>query len=376
MLEARDYERNTPLLSAINHGRIDVVSRLIQTGAKTRVMGENGEGFVEKARKILEQLEFNRTYRRRTLDAPLEMPKWVPFKEREVHEVLNDEGKCVMTYIKDDARFYIEIPTEKERENAAERLHRTESEIERLKDILREYEIEEAQLCSEALLKKVASNHGAAQADYVRTAGDFDVDMIISQIMFETFQTPLDKPWKTVACMTRGLALPYTFAVSGWTPGLHGTADGALDRSRWIDEVFQLARIVQHDLPVDYRDGDGMPGSYLACHSEKQLLAYFIYHHTSAYLELDDPDEILDSLRRLSFKEDGSKILKNCDAPSLKKQKVTMFVCQPNRVHSWICHDCIEFCRKVVCKFGMRLDLRAVKKVDGVVGNELIESWG
>ena len=374
VLEARDCEGNTPLLSAINHGRIDVVSRLIQTGANTRVMSENGEGFVEKARKIWEQLEFNRTYCRRTLDAPLEMPKLVPFEEREVHEVLDDEGKCVMTYIKDDTPFYIEIPTEKEREKAAERLHHTEGKIERLKDILREYEIEEAQLCSEALLKKVASNHGAEQADHVRTAGDFDMNMIISQIMVQTFQTPLDTPWKTVACMTRGLALPYTFAVSGWTRGLHGTADGALDRSRWIDKVFQLAEIVQHDLQVDDRDGNGMPGSYLACHSEKQVLAYFIYHHTSAYLELDDPDEILDSLRRLSFKEDGSKILKNCDAPSLKKLEVTIFVCQPNRDHSWICHDCIEFCRKVVYTFGMRLDLRAVKTVDGVPGNELVRS--
>jgi hypothetical protein len=103
-----------------------------------------------------------------------------------------------MAYIKDDTPFYIEVPTEEEREKAADRLHRTESEIERLKEILRNYEIEEAQLYSEALLKKVASNHGGAQADYVWTAGRFDVNMIISQIMFETFQTPLTshgRPW-------------------------------------------------------------------------------------------------------------------------------------------------------------------------------------
>jgi hypothetical protein len=71
VLEVRDYEGNTPLLSAINYGRIDVVSRLIQTRAKARVMSGNGERFIDKAREILKQLEFNLTYSQRTLDAPL-----------------------------------------------------------------------------------------------------------------------------------------------------------------------------------------------------------------------------------------------------------------------------------------------------------------
>ena len=94
--------------------------------------------------------------------------------------------------------------------------------------------------------------------------------------MYNSLTTPIDKFWRTVAYLRRGKALPHTFAVSGWTDGAYGTLKSALDSTFRIDEVFKLAKVLKYDLGEDYKDARGRPGSFLACHSEKQLLAYLI----------------------------------------------------------------------------------------------------
>lgn len=145
---------------------------------------------------------------------------------------------------------------------------------------------------------------------------------------------------------------------------LHHGRD-ARSHSLGVREVFKLANIIQHDRVQDPRDAEGRPGSFLACHSEKQVLAYLIFHHTSAYLvNNDDDEETLDSLQK-SKSRGGRKVIVNCEPPTLKELKANVFVCQPGRDRSRICGDCIEFCRRVTIKFGLRLDLHTVTNEDG-----------
>ncbi len=124
----------------------------------------------------------------------------------------------------------------------------------------------------------------------------------------------------------------------------------------------------------DSRDAPGRPGSFLACHSEKQLLASLISQHTTAFLEVYDPDKILSSLRKKTWV--GRKtVAQNFDAPTLTRLKADIFVCQPGQNKGWVCDDCIQFCRRAAEKFGLSLDVYAVTQTGGAFGSELKMSW-
>jgi hypothetical protein len=102
---------------------------------------------------------------------------------------------------------------------------------------------------------------------------------------------------KTIACLTRTTALPYVFAVSGYEKGPFGSSDNALDRPTWTTVVYRLADLLRHDFKSDFREKRGLPGSFWACHAEKQVLALMISEHTTALMK-DDVD-----LRRCSAPE-------------------------------------------------------------------------
>ena len=76
-----------------------------------------------------------------------------------------------------------------------------------------------------------------------------------------------------LSTVARGTALPWTFAVSGYSSP---TLDGALHRLTWNNLIIDPARLIGHDLPADHRDENERVGSFYACHAEKQLVAYFI----------------------------------------------------------------------------------------------------
>ena len=170
-----------------------------------------------------------------------------------------------------------------------------------------------------------------------------------------------------MVCLRRGIALPHTFAVSGWTDGAHGTSESAFDRTVLIDEVFKLAKVLEYDLGEDSRDAPGRPGSFLACHSEKQLLAFLISQHTTAFLEVYDPDRILSSLRKKTW-VGSNTVAQSFDAPTPTRLKADIFVCQPGRNKAWLCDECIQFCWKAAEKLDlhwMSMQLRKQETYSG-----------
>lgn len=154
--------------------------------------------------------------------------------------IRDSKHKCVFQIFLDDRPVY--VPIGQGRESAAGTpLQQIYEGVACLRSIIQHYEMNEADVQSEALLRKVSDNHGEAQSQHAGLDMVSDVGMTTTTIMHKIFQTSLDNPWETVACMIRGVAFPYSFGVSGWTQGRYGTADGPLDRTVWVDKVFKLA---------------------------------------------------------------------------------------------------------------------------------------
>ena len=85
---------------------------------------------------------------------------------------------------------------------------------------------------------------------------------------------------RTIGCLYRGPSYP--IAVSGWKDSELTGQDGTVTRSRWTKKAMELAQLVLHELRPHKRDSSLQPGSYHACHVEKQLLAFLIWNHSTA----------------------------------------------------------------------------------------------
>lgn len=98
---------------------------------------------------------------------------------------------------------------------------------------------------------------------------------------------------KTFAYLNRGSPFEDVFAVSGYSQGDFGGVDECLDREEWTAKVFMFSKAVVHSLEVwPTMDKNRRPGSYYACHAEKQVMAYFLWKHTTLQDEVtDDSDE-------------------------------------------------------------------------------------
>ncbi|KAI1332796.1 DYW family of nucleic acid deaminases-domain-containing protein [Xylariaceae sp. FL0255] len=81
--------------------------------------------------------------------------------------------------------------------------------------------------------------------------------------------------------MYRSDGFPPIAAQSGWAHEANKWANIQISGRIWTDEVTEVTRLcklIGHDLPQHTGD-QGIPEQYYACHTEKQLMAYFIKKH-------------------------------------------------------------------------------------------------
>lgn len=237
------------------------------------------------------------------------------------------------------------------------RLDERKQEMQALQEIIQLFEVREAQQFAKHKMQRLVGRHGEEQARLFMESSAFDHALLAANILRKMIAIPIASKTKTVACLTRGTYLPYTFAVSGYTPGFFGEIDGTIDRPLWTRRVFQLSKLSEHELRAEWSDNDSPAGSYLACHSEKQLLAFLIWNHTTA-MEEDGDGEILERVRRTQ-------------PPSLSKLRVNIFVGQTQQKKAEICPDCLEFCRKVAERFDLNLHLWGVRNTQ----SWLLSTW-
>lgn len=303
-LEDTDSDGNTALHKALQYGYGIVANRLITAGANIHARSSDGQEAITLATYALQEQSI-------ALDAERDLLALTGF------DFFDDTRKLANK----------------------RRIRKRLDEIEALKLIIERCEIMDTQRQVAHKLKRIVAIHGDEQLANVKQHGNIDNLLIVNRILRKISDTPRTSLWKTVACLVRGDALPYVFAVSGYAAG---SQDGALNRELWRSRVSQLASIMNYELPKHEYDEEGKPGSFFACHSEKQLLAYLLWNHTKAFgtADLEDP-----------------AVIEDIPAPSLDGLVVEICVCQPGTGDAYVCPDCLWFCNIAASLFGFRLRL-------------------
>ena len=306
-LESKDWDGNTALLRALCFGRGNLAERLVNAGADINVSNNNGETVCDIARTSLERQK----------------------------EAIRSEN--AMLYPREPPL----IPFRFNKDRVLESIDTRRNEVSALQRIIKSYEQRQVKEQFLVRLHRVSQMYGEEQAQAVKRHGELDDQALLVRLLARVMKTPRDTEWRTVACLARGTVYPWIFAVSGYTRSL---LDGILDRSMWKERVFDLADVVGHNLRADWRDGMERKGSFLACHSEKQLLAYFVWNHTTEF-----------------YPNDRESLLRS-EAQQLSKLHAEIYFAQPGQGKAELCDDCYNFCERNVFHFGFRLTLRGVVK--------------
>ncbi|KAK5130217.1 hypothetical protein LTR08_002302 [Meristemomyces frigidus] len=90
--------------------------------------------------------------------------------------------------------------------------------------------------------------------------------------IFRTYNYHKGYATSTVALLLRGSNDPLLVAISGWSiPFKHNYQ---LENRVWTDRVFELCKLIGHNLKISPLQDQKVRGRYCACHAEKQLAAY------------------------------------------------------------------------------------------------------
>ncbi|SMY24988.1 unnamed protein product [Zymoseptoria tritici ST99CH_1A5] len=345
--------------AVIRRAHAGTIDRLIEAESKNSGECERTESAIAKMRGQMERL-----WEQRVMDQMIVSAKpWTPGEDepggRNIVKVSNENGPGSLEYYCCEDEGLLVMPSAKEIERTGKELRKIDDRLELLKDLLQLLKIKQAKHQLEVCLQSVGDRHGQAQEQHVRVNGYFSSKILSDYICDKTLNTSVDRESRTVACMFRGRALPNKVAVSGWNPLYLGPAEDTLDRAFWTDQVFKLAEVLSYDLPKRHTYDQGRSGSYYACHSEKQLLAYLVYHHTTTFLDLDEFNEVQSQQDRRIL-----AAVQDCEPPSLKNMRVKIFVCQPERSNAYICGDCENFCKVVEDRYGMTVSFHRITQND------------
>jgi hypothetical protein len=113
-------------------------------------------------------------------------------------------------------------------------------------------------------------------------------------------------------------------------------------------DVFMFSKAVCHSLKVwPKRDKNRRPGTYYACHAKKQVMAYFLWKHTTIQ------DEVMDDLDK-ELEERSLKL------KALEKSKLAVLRMKKNiYISKDQCFDCKAFQERVREMTGIDLHVSA-----------------
>jgi len=321
-LEVRDSEGYTALLRAVFHGHGTLAEKLLAAGSREDLKNNEGETLSDITRKAL-QIQRQHIVSNRIL------------VERSNDEVFS---------LEEDQRTKLMANVEKR-----------EQEVLALLRIIDRHDRFRALKQLTARIRRVGELYSKEQAESVDASGRLDDDALRDRLLRRVADTPITTIYKTVACLTRGSALPWVFAISGYSS--LSSPDGALHRETWNDRVYEIARRVGYTLSPRYHDKVNKSGSYLACHSEKQLPPYFLWNH-STILDQKEASDLSDSIRK-------------SEPPSISRLHPKIYISQPGRETAEVCSDCLSFCQAVVNHYKFRLTLLGIEKGRPKVVREL-----
>jgi hypothetical protein len=182
----------------------------------------------------------------------------------------------------------------------------------------------------------------------------------------DVYEIPMANRRKTFAYLDRRQAHGLVFAVSGWSGGHFADIDGCVDRILWTERVFEFSRMVGHTLKSNTYDGESPEGSFHACHAEKQLMAFVLWHYTSLQ-EFPDPEasdsdwkqfnamgELHRCTRQCVQLVTGTKQCEKYRGPPVKTIKPVIYVTRA------VCTDCQGFRQRILNHTGIDICVKMV----------------
>lgn len=141
-------------------------------------------------------------------------------------------------------------------------------------------------------------------------------------------------------------------AVSGYTAGEVRNSDGCLIRNLWTSRVMKYCKVIGHELQRFDQYGRRVPEEYHACHAEKQLMAYFLWMHTTvdrSFEDSNDDGEVWGSCYEIDK-------LQTCK-PDVASMKKDIYVSREP------CPDCKLFQQRLYEKAGILFNLFFIKPI-------------
>lgn len=273
--------------------------------------------------------------------------------------------RASITKVKDTRIIYEQdMNLDRQASSNQDKVHSLDRQLEELEMLLRRCLDCEDVKQTKMVFEHVRALHGSSQAQGLLERESWDLELLSSALRTRLQNTPASSDFKTIGCLERGKCFSRITAVSGWDSGAFGGIDGALDRPVWVTKVGELAEIVGHNLEPHEYDKKESPGTYHACHVEKQLLAYMIWNHTTslgvgsaeirqAPVEVQGPASEVeeDDLE----KSDWALDLRASEPSKLYGLSADIHIYQPSRWSSYVCDDCAIFCSKVQERYGLQV---------------------
>ncbi|KAG6043585.1 hypothetical protein E4U39_004364 [Claviceps sp. Clav50 group G5] len=191
---------------------------------------------------------------------------------------------------------------------------------------------------------------------------------------------------KALAAMRRHGDFPDVYAMSDWDGFEHDNY--VISQETWTPKVVEICQDIGFDgfepQPSPSGFDQGIPGQFIACHVEKQLIAYFIYKHLCLPHELQKSEELETSeqpgnseasglydevlipmMKKMTITDTGKDM-----SASKEKQRLTeLWESRPQESTNWVhifvsnevCDDCQRFAKLVQEKLGIRIVFRVVE---------------
>ncbi|KAH8621617.1 hypothetical protein IG631_23704 [Alternaria alternata] len=258
LIDSKNKSGETPLIISLRYGRTEVATYLASYGASISSCDGSGDSVLSHAKVLLERLEDTRIY--------CHTPSFPNSSLLAKSEVIKDtDGSIVLEYREDP------------NPSVGMRYWEHQEKIDRVQIIINACIVHEA---TQKRIRKHKQNR-ARKVNASKVSISRSVVQTMVTVFRDAYQIPMADKRKTFGYLERGEAYNLVFAVSGWSGGEFADIDGCVDRELWTKRVFEFSRMVGHSLKRHEYDHLGREGSFYACHAEKQLMAFILWHYTS-----------------------------------------------------------------------------------------------
>ena len=345
LMDTRNNRGETPLITSLQYGRTEIATYLTSQGAPISSLDGSGASVLSHAQDLLERLEDARIHSH----APSLSNSSTSARS---NVITNANGDILLRYREDpNASVHLRDQEHQEKMDRVQIVINACIAHEATQIRIRRHKRNRAR---KARAKKVSISPSAVKA--------------MVTIFRDAYQIPMAHDGKTFGYLERGEAHDPVFAVSGWSGGQFADIDGCLDREIWTKRVFEFSYIVGHDLERHEYDDPGRGGSFHACHAEKQLMAFILWHYTSLqakpaqqasvkeWISYERAGELHQCIRDNTYPTD--MCTKHCTryrGPPVELIRPVIFVTNT------VCTDCTNFQKRILEQTGIDITLETIR---------------